>query len=54
MGYVEAIIHICEERQFDPEDITSFINGPLKEKLKLEAVKNNVLKGKKSNTATLL
>lgn len=54
MGYVEAIICICEERQFDPEDITSFINGPLKAKLKLEAVKNNVLKGKKSNTATLL
>jgi len=54
MGYVEAIISICEEKGFDPEDITSFINGPLKEKLKLEAVNNNVLKGKKSNTATLL
>ncbi len=54
MGYVEAIICICEEKGFDPEDITSFINGPLKEKLKLEAVNNNVLKGKKSNTATLL
>jgi hypothetical protein len=54
MGYVEAIIYICEEKGFDPEDVTSFINGPLKEKLKLEAVNNNVLKGKKSNTATLI
>ena len=54
MGYVEAIIHICEERGFDPEDMTSFISGPLKEKLKIEAINNNILRSKKSNTATLL
>ncbi len=54
MGYAEAIIYICEEREFDPEDIATFINGPLKEKLKLEAVNNNVLKSKKSNTAKLV
>jgi|TARA_B100001094_G_scaffold50444_1_gene46042 hypothetical protein len=54
MGYAEAIIYICEEREFDPEDITTFISGPLKEKLKLEAVNNNVLKTKKSNTAKLV
>ena len=54
MGYAEAIVYICEERGFDPEDITTFISGPLKEKLKLEAVNNNVLKSKKSNTASLL
>jgi len=54
MGYVEAIIHICEERGFDPEDMTAFISGPLKEKLKIEAINNNILRNKKSNTATLL
>ena len=54
MGYAEAIIYICEEKEFDPEDIATFINGPLKEKLKLEAVNNNVLKSKKSNTAKLV
>ena len=54
MGYLEAIIYICEQNEYDPEDITTLINGPLKEKLKLEAVRNNVIKGKKSNTATLL
>ena len=35
MGYAEAIIYICEEKGFDPEDITTFVGGPLKEKLKL-------------------
>lgn len=54
MGYAEAIIYICEEKGFDPEDITAFITKPLKEKLKLEAVNNNILKSKKSNTASLL
>lgn len=54
MGYVEAIIYICEQNEYDPEDIATLISGPLKEKLKLEAVNNNVLKTKKSNTATLL
>jgi hypothetical protein len=54
MGYAEAIIYICQERGFDPEDMTSFITKPLKEKLKIEAINNNILRSKKSNTAKLV
>ena len=54
MGYAEAIIHICQEHGFDPEDMTGFITKPLKEKLKIEAINNNILRNKKSNTAKLV
>ncbi len=54
MGYAEAIIHICQERGFDPEDMTAFITKPLREKLKIEAINNNILRNKKSNTAKLV
>jgi hypothetical protein len=43
MGYAEAIIHICNERAIDPEDIAKLISGPLKDKIKAEAQRNNLL-----------
>lgn len=43
MGYAEAIVHVCELRSIDPEDIASLISGSLKEKIKAEAQRNNYL-----------
>lgn len=43
MQYAEAIIHICEAKGIEPEDIAKLIVGPLKEKLKAEAQRNNIL-----------
>lgn len=43
MGYAEAIVHICDSRGIDPEDIAKLIGGSLKEKLKAEAQRNNLL-----------
>jgi precorrin-4 methylase len=43
MGYAEAIIHICDTKGIDPEDISKLVGGSLKEKLKAEAQRNNLL-----------
>jgi uncharacterized protein YdhG (YjbR/CyaY superfamily) len=43
MGYAESIVHICDSRGIDPEDIAKLISGSLKEKLKAEAQRNNLL-----------
>lgn len=44
MGYSEAIISICDKRGIEPEDIAKLISGtPLKDKLKAEAQRNNLL-----------
>lgn len=48
MQYAEAIIHICDKNQIDPEDIAKLISGPLKDKLEVEARRNNILP--RSNT----
>jgi hypothetical protein len=43
MSYVEAIIHYCDERTLDPEDISKLCVGSLKDKLEAEAQRNNLL-----------
>jgi hypothetical protein len=43
MQYVEAIVHLCETRGIDPEDISHLIIGSLKEKLRAEAQRNHIL-----------
>lgn len=43
MGYAESIVHICDSKGIDPEDVAKLISGSLKEKLKAEAQRNNLL-----------
>jgi hypothetical protein len=43
MGYAEAVVHVCESRGIDPEDIATLISGSLKEKIKAEAQRNHYL-----------
>ena len=44
MNYIDAIIHFCEENNLDVESVPKLISKPLKEKIKVEAMENNLLK----------
>lgn len=43
ISYMDAIIHLCEEKDLDPGKVNSFINKQIKEKLKVEAMNLNML-----------
>jgi hypothetical protein len=43
MGYIEAMIHICEERGIDPADIAKLVSPPIKAKLEAEGMSSNLL-----------
>lgn len=43
MTYMEAILHICDERQIDPLDIGKLISPSIKAKVEAEAMKANLL-----------
>ena len=43
ISYMDAIIHLCEEKDLDPGPVNSFINKQIKEKLKVEAMNLNML-----------
>ena len=44
LGYIDAIIHYCEQNEIDVESVPKLISKPLKEKLKWEATELNFLK----------
>lgn len=44
MSYAEAICHLCEEKQIDPEDMAKLVKGVLKSKLEAEAMDRNIIK----------
>lgn len=50
MSYMEAILHVCEERQIDPLDIGKLVSPAIKCKVEAEAQSKNLLP--KSNTLT--
>ena len=37
MSYMDAVIHICNEKDIEPERIVRFIDKSLKEKIQLDA-----------------
>lgn len=43
MGYIEAVLHICEDHNVDPEDVKKFISGPIQDKIEGEAMKLNLI-----------
>lgn len=43
LTYLEAIIHVCDDLDIDPEDIAKIVVGPLKDKLEAEAQRANIL-----------
>jgi hypothetical protein len=43
MTYIEAILHLCEEREIDPLDIGKLISPAIKSKVEAEAMRSNLL-----------
>lgn len=43
MGYIEAVLHICDERQIDPSDVGKVISPSIKSKIEAEAMSHNLL-----------
>ena len=50
LSYMDAILHLCEENDIDPEDVRKFISPIIKDKLEAEAMSLNYLP--KQNTLT--
>ena len=44
LGYIDAIVHYCEQNAIYVESVPKLISNPLKEKLKWEATELNYLK----------
>ena len=43
IGYMEAILLLCDENNIDPEDVKKFISQGIKSKLEAEAMSLNFL-----------
>jgi hypothetical protein len=45
MGYMDAILMLCEKHELYPEDANKFLSDIVKDKLEAEAVRLNYIKG---------
>ena len=43
LTYMEAILHVCEQREIDPLDIGKLVSPHLKEKIEVEAMRKNMI-----------
>ena len=43
LSYMDAIVHVCETTQIEPEDVKKFIAPSVKSKLEAEAITLNLL-----------
>lgn len=43
ISYMDAVIHICEENEFEIEDMRKYISNVIKEKIEAEAMRLNFL-----------
>lgn len=43
LSYMDAILHVCEDRQIEPEDVRKFVSQSVKSKLEAEAIHLNFL-----------
>jgi hypothetical protein len=43
-GYMEAILNYCDEKDLDPQNISSLISQSLKDKVRVEAEELNYIK----------
>tara|TARA_Y100000114_G_scaffold149086_1_gene162822 strand:+ start:792 stop:1034 length:243 start_codon:yes stop_codon:yes gene_type:complete len=48
LSYMDAILHLCEKNDIDPEDVKKFVSPIIKGKLEAEAMSLNFLP--KTNT----
>lgn len=43
MGYIDAVLYVCEDHNVDPEDVKKFISGPIQDKIEGEAMRLNLI-----------
>ena len=43
LSYIDAVVHLCDDTNIDPEDVSKFISNILKDKIEAEARKLNFL-----------
>ena len=41
--YMEAVLHVCDKNQIEPEDVKKFISPVIKDKIEAEAMNLNFL-----------
>ena len=45
LGYIDAVLEVCNDRGLDPADIGNLVSSILKDKIEAEAVSQNMIKG---------
>lgn len=45
IGYIEAVIEVCTDRDLDPSDVNNLISPIIKDKIEAEAISMNYIKG---------
>lgn len=45
MSYMDAVLHICQERMIDPLDVGPLISAPLKSRIEKEAIADKLITG---------
>ena len=43
LSYIDAVVHLCDDTNIDPEDVSKFISSILKDKIEAEARNLNYL-----------
>lgn len=43
LSYIDAVVHLCDDTNIDPEDVAKFISNILKDKIEAEARNLNYL-----------
>ena len=43
IGYMDAVLHLCEENEIEPDTVSKFLTKPIKEKIEREARGLNLL-----------
>ena len=43
LGYLDSILHLCEENKIELEDVKKYLNDNIKQKLEVEAMNLNFI-----------
>jgi hypothetical protein len=43
LGYMDTILHLCEENKIELEDVKKYLNDNIKDKLEVEAMNLNFI-----------
>ena len=43
LGYMDAVLHLCEKNDLEPEDMKKFVSPIIKDKIEAEAMALNFL-----------